>query len=28
MEDLSGHEHIKMATEYHKTQLNMGASGR
>ncbi|WP_371807170.1 hypothetical protein [Snodgrassella communis] len=25
---MSGHEHIKMATEYHKTQLNMGASGR
>ncbi|ORF38810.1 type VI secretion system Vgr family protein [Snodgrassella alvi] len=24
MEDLSGHEHIKMATEYHKTQLNLG----
>lgn len=24
MEDLSGQEHIKMATEYHKTQLNLG----
>ncbi|MCO6514522.1 MAG: type VI secretion system tip protein VgrG [Snodgrassella sp.] len=24
MEDLNGHEHIKMATEYHKTQLNLG----